>query len=336
MQLKKLLLNFIQSLNADGKKWMQEGFPEENKKVILQKYPKKQHLYTEALKINLEIASIMSEVAIKRDQHFLESQNCVGSAISALAAAMSMILEDPEDGIDQEVLTKYLCDVGKLLTDVFHQQSVARKSFITPLLNEAVKPTIEAIKSDEWLYGKKFAEQVKEVQAIGKACATLKAPDKSSKVLTQKPRVQRNLKYPPVRYKQVGGYPRRSTIRFKTKNQRTSRSTRVRHRINRRRRSRGGKSPSGSPSIIHRSVKKEKYILNCLKGYQIPFKEIPREHKSPKDIVWSETDQIKLMQEINRLISINAVEECEEDNGQFVSSYFLVPKSDGSSRFIFN
>ncbi|KAL6421166.1 hypothetical protein ACFW04_013968 [Cataglyphis niger] len=79
---------------------MQEGFPEKNKKVILQKYSRKQDLHTEAPKINLEITSLISEILIKRDQHFLETQNCVGSTISALAAAISMILEDPEDGID--------------------------------------------------------------------------------------------------------------------------------------------------------------------------------------------------------------------------------------------
>lgn len=110
-ETKEIAVKFNPELKRRWEKWMQEGFPEENKKVILQKYPRKQDLYTEASKINLEIAPIMSEIAIKRDQHFLESQNCVGSAISALAAAMSMILEDPEDGIDQEVLTKYLFDV---------------------------------------------------------------------------------------------------------------------------------------------------------------------------------------------------------------------------------
>ncbi|RLU26743.1 hypothetical protein DMN91_000540 [Ooceraea biroi] len=204
---------------------MQGGFPDEHKKVILQKYSKKQDLYTEAPKVNLEIVPLMSEVAVKRDQHFLETQNCVGSALSALAAAISMILDDPEDGIDQEILTKYLCDAGKLLTDVFYQQSVARKSFITPLLNKTVKPTVEAIKADEWLYGQKFAEQIKEVQTIGKACATLKTPEKSSKGFTQKPRFQGNLRYPSAKYKQVGRYPRQATIRFKARNQRTSQST---------------------------------------------------------------------------------------------------------------
>jgi hypothetical protein len=62
-----------------------------------------------------------------------------------------------------------------------------------------------------------------------------------------------------------------------------------------------------------------------LKGYQIPFKEIPWQDTPPKNIVGSETDRIKLSKEINKLISVNAVEECEECDGQFISSYFLVP-----------
>ncbi|XP_029659377.1 uncharacterized protein LOC115233213 [Formica exsecta] len=218
---KELTIKFHPELKRRWEKWMQEGFPEENKKAILQKYPRKQELYSEAPKVNLEIVPILSEITIKRDHHFLETQNCVDSAISALAAAVSLILDDPDDGIDQGMLTKYLCDAGKLLSDVFYQQSVARKSFITPLLNKGVKPTIEATTSDEWLYGNKFAEQVKEVQAIGKACAKIRAQDKP-KVSTYKSRNQGNLKYPPARYRQVGTYPRRSTIKFKPRSQRTS------------------------------------------------------------------------------------------------------------------
>lgn len=102
------------------RKWMHEGFPEENKKAILLKYPRKQELYSEAPRVNLEIVPILSEIAIKGDNQFLETQNCVGSAISALAAAVSLILDDPDDGIDQGLLTRYLCDAGKLLTDVFY------------------------------------------------------------------------------------------------------------------------------------------------------------------------------------------------------------------------
>lgn len=48
---------------------------------------------------------------------------------------------------------------------------MTRKAFITPLLNKAIKPTVEAAKPDEkWLYGQSFAEQVKEAKAVEKAC----------------------------------------------------------------------------------------------------------------------------------------------------------------------
>lgn len=73
-----------------------------------------------------------------------------------------------------------------------------------------------------------------------------------------------------------------------------------------------------------------------MKGYKIPFRENPRQVNLPKDIIWSESDQTKITQEINNLMDKNAIEECEDCEGQFVSSYFLTPKADGSSRFIIN
>ena len=134
-------------------KWMKQGLPEKNKKEILELYNRKGELFTEAPKVNLEIIPLLSEIAKKRDQHFLETQNCVGTALAALGAAVSMLVNPPEEGLDEDVFTDYLSHAGQILTDVFYQQSVARKSFITPQLNKNIKPTVEAMISDEWLYG---------------------------------------------------------------------------------------------------------------------------------------------------------------------------------------
>lgn len=223
---KEISVSFNHELKVRWEKWIMEGFPEEDKKKILEKYPRKKELFVEPPKINLEILPVMSEIAKKRDGHFVETQNSVGSALSALGAAISLILAETEDGIDQETMMKYLCDAGKLMTDIFYQHSVARKYFITPLLNKSVKPVMDATKPDEWLYGNKFAEQIKEAKAVEKACSSIKAPEKS-KTNTQNTN-QGNSKNPPARYKQVGQYQRRPLMQFKrrsTYNQRYNQKT---------------------------------------------------------------------------------------------------------------
>ncbi|KYN31155.1 hypothetical protein ALC56_14542 [Trachymyrmex septentrionalis] len=99
----------------------------------------------------------VDKLTISDDQHFVETQNCIGSSISALAAAIFILLDVPEEDIN------YFCDVGQLLMDVYHQQSLTRKAFITPLMNKAIKPTLEAAKADQ-----------------EKACTNIKAPEKTT------------------------------------------------------------------------------------------------------------------------------------------------------------
>lgn len=78
------------------------GFLEKNKKEIVEFYKRKGDFYSEAPKLNLEIVPLLSEIAKKRDEHFAEIQNCVGTALSALGAAVSLLLDQPEEGIDEE------------------------------------------------------------------------------------------------------------------------------------------------------------------------------------------------------------------------------------------
>jgi len=68
-----------------------------------------------------------------------------------------------------------------MLTEVFHQQSLARKAFITPLLNKSLKPTLNTTVSDEWLYSEKFRDLVKEAKTIEKAVTGIKRQDNPNK-----------------------------------------------------------------------------------------------------------------------------------------------------------
>ncbi|KAL0114898.1 hypothetical protein PUN28_010435 [Cardiocondyla obscurior] len=206
------MIKYHPEMKNTWQKWKNEGLPDKNKKEILELYNRKADLYVEAPKLNLEIIPLFSEIAKKRDQHFVDTQNCVGTAITSLGTAVSMILDPPEEGIDEDTLTNYISHAGQILTDVFHQQSITRKSFITPQLNKNVKLVVENIFSDEWLYGDDLKEKVKDVKEIEKACANIK--DKTP--AKQKFRNQGNWRYPPANYRQVGyQYQKQRQIKFK-------------------------------------------------------------------------------------------------------------------------
>jgi len=204
---KEIAVSFHPELKVRWEKWTKEGYPAEDKKKVLEKYPRKNELYVEAPKVNLEILPVLSDFAKKRDAHFADTQTSLGSALSALGAAISLIINGADDEVGQENLTTYLCDAGKLMCDAFHKHSIARRSFITPLLNKSIKPVVDATIPDEFLYSLKFAELVKKTKTIEKACSNIKLSEKQTKPTTTVTRPQGNSKYPPARYRQKAVEP---------------------------------------------------------------------------------------------------------------------------------
>lgn len=110
---KHINVTFHPELKTRWEKWIREGFPEEEKKIILEKYLHKSELFVEAPKINREMFYMMPDIAKARDKHFDIIPNSVSSALSALGAVISLIISNPEDGINQDILTTYLCDACK-------------------------------------------------------------------------------------------------------------------------------------------------------------------------------------------------------------------------------
>lgn len=99
-------------LKSTWSKWIKEGLLEKNRKEILEFYNRKGELYTEAPKVNLEIIPLLSDIAKKRAQHFLDTQNCVGIALVALGAAVSMLVDPPEECMDEHIFADYLSYTG--------------------------------------------------------------------------------------------------------------------------------------------------------------------------------------------------------------------------------
>lgn len=78
------------------------------------------------------------------------------------------------------------------------------------------------------------------------------------------------------------------------------------------------------------------YILQCIKGYCIPFECNPIQSKPPKSRKFNNNELIEIKKNIKSLLLINAIQKCKPKRNQFISPYFLVPKPNNKNRFILN
>lgn len=71
-------------------------------------------------------------------------------------------------------------------------------------------------------------------------------------------------------------------------------------------------------------------------GYKIPLLSTPHQTNIPKNDNFTETEKQIICDSINDLLKIGAVSCCKPAKDQFLSKIFLVPKPDGTFRFILN
>lgn len=75
--------------------------------------------------------------------------------------------------------------------------------------------------------------------------------------------------------------------------------------------------------------------MSCIRGYKIQFTSIPFQEDIHKIRV-NKNNSIQLKEAIESLLNIGAISRCKPCVGQFLSSYFLVQKSNGGRRFVLN
>lgn len=85
-----------------------------------------------------------------------------------------------------------------------------------------------------------------------------------------------------------------------------------------------------------KKITSDSFILECIQGYKIPFTGFVYQHKKPNVSFNSGKDLINCENAIEKLLRKGAIRKCNYVKGQFLSSYFLVPKPDGDVRFILN
>lgn len=78
------------------------------------------------------------------------------------------------------------------------------------------------------------------------------------------------------------------------------------------------------------------FVLGCVKGYKLIFDQKVEQFSVPTVSFQSETEENNVYEAIEKLLEKGAIRQCSPCKSQFLSSYFLVQKPDGSYRFILN
>lgn len=86
-----------------------------------------------------------------------------------------------------------------------------------------------------------------------------------------------------------------------------------------------------------KSITSNKFVINSIKEYKICFTSQPFQTQvSTAPLLQGSQSLDDVREAINKLLELGAIRPCIAEKPQFVSSYFLVPKADGSERFVLN
>lgn len=182
-----------------------EGLSKDTRKELSLKYPIPSNCpRIDSPKINPEVKAAMQESFIKRDKGIEVKQKQVASAISCLGEIITTQLNS--ENKDKDLLQK-LMDLGRLLCDVQHADSVTRRNFILFSLKKDMSEHLSSTKIDSFLFGESLAETLKAAKSINKSGVELKAdqPNNNTAKRSKLPN-QRNLnrKAPGPSYRQSG------------------------------------------------------------------------------------------------------------------------------------
>ncbi|XP_053593379.1 uncharacterized protein LOC103579263 [Microplitis demolitor] len=183
--------------------------------------------------------------------------------------------------------------------------------------------------------GCKLNEKVKDVKAIVKGASTSKTAEKpAAKKQTLRNLSQGNFRGPPARSRQAETHSRIVENSPEGDHGKECEVILV-----------SKKEPQEVNTLAGRlsffteqweSISDDKFIIDWIRGYDIPFKTRPIQLIDPREPTWSSSDALRVQGAVDKLLQKKAIEVCTDADDQFVSTYFLIPKPDGSDRFIIN
>lgn len=87
---------------------------------------------------------------------------------------------------------------------------------------------------------------------------------------------------------------------------------------------------------VWKSYTNDSYILSAIEGYKLEFDLAPVQIRVPNEIPFNQEEQYIVSEEVKNLLSKGAIMPSEYEPGQFISTIFIVPKSNGKFRPVIN
>ncbi|KAJ8937329.1 hypothetical protein NQ314_011935 [Rhamnusium bicolor] len=332
------------SVATRWKKYLSDGLTKEVKESLLKKYPRKGKLSFEPPILNDEVAVNLKESALKRDKYFGATQKLAGSALSALAPVIESLapLKDPDHVKNLE----QVWNAAKLLIEIHRSQTVARKACILPTLSKTWATTLEKRVTDSYLFGDKLVDKVKEIKAIGKV-------GEEMKLVPVKKVIHGNRSFKCEKLggsEEVSGSSEREII-FSSKEDtdfQVSTETIILLEVES---IPATESTLPEPLVsqcnvstfagrlknfvkVWESISEDKFVLQTVRGYKIPFQSFPVQFHPPPSRVWSDLESVCIQSEIDRMLSIDKPELCIAKTLNQYLSVTKKPWGDNDSLFV--
>ena len=329
---------------------LKKGLPKDEKEQLIKDHvPPKNCVCFDPPKLNEEIKVSLNETSSKRDGRLVEKQNKITACLALLGSTIVDVINDKKLNSDaqklsttQASLLRKLSEATRLLADLQRDETLTRRSLIIATINSSLKEALESSKADEWLFGQKLGERLKAAKTIEKSGKDLMEKSRETKKLqgsasTSAFQVQDVGRVPEqlsqsvsVHQQKLGESEQSATQQLPVERPKSAEKNLVITNVTK---------SAGRLKYFLNSWKKitsDSRILTWIQGYEIPFKRIVFQYSIPGQPSWSSKNKSLISDQIQKLILKGTICKCSPRVDQFVSSIFLVPKSNGTSRLILN
>lgn len=149
-----------------------KGLQKEVKEKLLEKYrvPSNCNLLIAPV-LNPEAKAALPETLVKRDNSIMQKQKQLGVALSALAQAVDLLIN--QESSAQKILQP-ISDACRILCDNHYLETKTRRYFVVSSINTNLKETLSNTIRDGNLFGDNVTEKLKVAKTIQKSGETLK------------------------------------------------------------------------------------------------------------------------------------------------------------------